>query len=957
MNRLVLLSALAALTANSTSLGLAQIATQATAQTSAQPAYPSPAAYPLPIDRGSAGLWQSLQQLNTRASLMMVVAHPDDEDGGMLAYESRGKGADTSLLTLNRGEGGQNVMTDNFWDQLGILRTEELLAAGNSYGVHQYWTRVADFGFSKTLDEALKTWGHDRVLADVVRQVRITRPLVISSVFAGNVSDGHGHHQTAGVMAQEAYKLAGDPNVFPEQIAAGLKPWSPLKVYARVPFARVTKQGIFDYATGHWEPVRFRNYVTGTWIEGVPSTTVKVPEGDYNPFFGRSYLAVAREGLANQKSQNDGVGIPPARAFDSPYHLYASRVSQTLPDTETGFFQGIDVSLAGIADYAAAGDRGPWQAKLAALQATVDEATRAFDATNPSKCASALAHGLEQTRSLLADVQASSLPEDVKYNMAHELTLKRTQFNEALSRALGVAVVATVDPINETVRSGPFGDMRGTTPTYQVAIAGQPIAVNVHVADQGAVPVHVDSVALVPEAGNWKLNTPKPFTGDLASGDASDVQVQAVVPDDAPITKPYFSRPNLEQSYYDINQPQYLGLPTPPYPLTARVLYTYAGVQAEAGGVVQTTHRVNAEGPMLEPLLIAPAVSLKVQPTAGIIPLSEDHLSLTVTLHSSVKGPAKGEIKLDLPEGWVSTPAVAPFETERDGEEKNVVFHIATKNVAAKKYTISAVATYNGKQYTEGFTTIGWPGLRPYPEYRKAQYSATGVDVKVAPHLKASYIMGPGDDVPASLDELGVHVAQLSPKDVAMANLSDFDVVILGIRAYATRPELASFNNRLLDYVKRGGVVVVEYQTAEYDHNYGPYPISVPSDAEKVVEEDTRVSILDPADPLLNWPNKITSADFDNWVEERGHGFARTWAPEFKPLTEMHDAGQDPQKGGLLYAKSGKGLYIYMSYAFFRQMPEGVPGAFRIMANLISAAKNPNLAPKPATPAKPTHKP
>lgn len=919
------------------------------AQTAAQPPYPSPAAYPLTLDRGAAGVWQSLQQLNTRASLMMVVAHPDDEDGGMLAYESRGKGVDTTLLTLNRGEGGQNVMTADYWNELGILRTQELLAAGNYYGVHQYWTRVADFGFSKTLEEALKTWGHDRVLADVVRQVRITRPLVISSVFAGYPSDGHGHHQTAGVMAQEAYKLAGDPTAFPDQIAAGLRPWSPLKVYARVPFARVTQQGIFDYATGHWEPVRFRNYVTGTSMEGIPSTTVTVPEGDYNPFFGRSYLAVAREGLSQQKSQNDGVGVPPARKFDSPYHLYASRVSTELPAKETSFFEGIDTSLVGIASYAPSGERESWHTRLAALQATVDEATKTFDAADPAKCAPALAHGLELTRALLSEIAGSKLPEDARYNMQHELALKQTQFNTALARALGLSVVATVEASNESGRSGPMGDMRGSTATFQTVIPGQAFAVNLHIADQGSVSVQVDSATLQPQTGDWKLKAAKPFTGPVGPGDGVDTQVQAVVPETATPTRPYFSRPNLEQSYYDLDQPEYLGLPTAPYPLSARVLYTFAGVQAELIGIVQTVHPVNGEGPTLEPLLVAPAVSLRVEPTAGVIPLGQNHLCLAVTVHSSVKGPAQGEVKLNLPDGWTATPATASFQTQRDGEEKNLVFEITPKDLAAKPYTITAVATYNGKQYTEGFHTIGWPGLRPYPEYRKAEYRATGVDVKVAPHLKLGYIMGPGDEIPASLEEIGQHVTQLSPSDVASSNLDQYDAIILGIRSYTDRPDLRTFNNRLLEYVKRGGTVIVQYQNNDFDHNYGPYPLSVTRDSwQTVSEEDAKVTILDRSDPLLNWPNKIGDADFDNWVEERGHSFARSWAPEYKALTEVHDVGQEPQKGGLLYARYGKGCYIYLAFAFFREMPEAVPGSFRIMANLISAGKNPMLNPKPA---------
>lgn len=365
-------------------------------------------AAPLPIDSGSAGLWQSLQKLHSRASLIAIVAHPDDEDGGMLTYESRGQGVDATLLTLTRGEGGQNVMSSDYWDQLGLVRTQELLAAGDYYGVHQYWARVADYGFSKTIEEAMKNWGHDRVLYDVVRVVRMTRPMVITSTFAGNVSDGHGHHQVSGEMTQEVFNAAADPNVFPDQIAAGLLPWKPLKVYARVPFARVTEKGIYDYATGHWEPVRFRNYVNNTWIDGIPTTTVSIPEGSYNALLGRSYMIVGREGLGKQKSQNGGIAIPSIRPFDSPYHLYASRVSTTLPAHEDSFFDGIDTSLIGIASYAPADQQAAWSAKLGQLNASVEKAIATFNATDPAKTAPLLAQGLSQVNDLVADLDKAT---------------------------------------------------------------------------------------------------------------------------------------------------------------------------------------------------------------------------------------------------------------------------------------------------------------------------------------------------------------------------------------------------------------------------------------------------------------------------------------------------------------------------------------------------------------------
>jgi len=909
----------------------------------APPSYLPGFATPLPIDKGAAGLWQNLQKLHSRASLIMIVAHPDDEDGGMLTYQSRGQGVDTTLLTLNRGEGGQNVMSSDYWDQLGLVRTQELLAAGNNYGVHQYFTRVADFGFSKTIEEATKTWGHDRVLYDVVRVVRMTRPLIITSSFAGNVSDGHGHHQVSGEMAQEVFNAAADPTVFPDQIAAGLLPWKPLKVYARVPFARVSEKGIYDYATGHWEPVRFRNYVNGTWIEGIPSTTVNIPEGSYNALFGRSYMTVGREGLAEQKSQNGGIGAPSIRPFASPYHLYASRVSPSLPAHEDGFFDGIDTTLAGIAAYAPADLQDVWRARLNQVNATVETAIAAFNAIDPAKTAPALAQGLSQVNSLIADIGNSSLPAEAKYNMSHELLIKQAQFNNALGQALGLSVLATLTPQGGTVMQGPFGDL-ANQPTTQTVVPGESFSVNVHVANQSSESITVDKAELVSHAGDgWSFAAKNPLLGILPAGQARDQVVSVTAPETAQITRAYFSRPTLEQSYYDIQEPKDLNLPTTPYPLTAELKYTYNGVPAKIAGVVQSIHRYSGPGPVQEPLLVAPAISLTVSPQAGIVPLTGASLHLQVTVHSSAKGPAQGTVQLQLPQNWHATPESAPFALANDGDEQIVTFDIVPKSLRAQPYAITAVAEYNGKQYKQGFQTTGYVGVRPYPSYRDAVFQTTGVDLQIAPHLKVAYIAGTGDDVARSMHDIGIDVTFLSAEDISTGDLSSFDAIVLGIRAYAARPELKTYNNRLLDYTKNGGTVLVQYQTGEYDHNYAPYPLSISSDPEKVVEEDGELTILAPEDPLLSWPNKITPADFKNWVEERGHGFVRTWDPRYNAPTEMHDAGQDPQKGGLLYASYGKGTYIYMSYAFFRQMPEGVPGAFRIMANLLSTGKNPGL--------------
>src|ERR1700761_4447526 len=402
---------------------------------------------PLRVDRGASALAQSLRKLHSRASVMMIVAHPDDEDGGMLTYESRGQGARVALLTLNRGEGGQNIMSNDLWDQLALVRTQELLAADRRYGVDQYFTRVADFGFSKTLDEALQVWGHDRVLYDVVRAVRLNRPLILTASFVGGITDGHGQHQVSGEMAQEVFKAAGDPNVFPDQIKAGLLPWTPLKVYARVPSFSISPKGMYDYATGKWAPVRFYDYVSGKWTDAVPTTTLKINEGTYDPALGSSYIQLAREGLGQQKSQNGGTGIPLPGAFDVPYHRYGSRV--TSAETEKSFFDGIDISLLGIAALAP-GQHPFLTAGLRQISASVEQATTQTNKITP------LAAGLKQTQLLIQKVDSSNLSPEEKYNIHHELSVKDAQFNSALIEALGVTLTAVVSPANPDRGRSPF---------------------------------------------------------------------------------------------------------------------------------------------------------------------------------------------------------------------------------------------------------------------------------------------------------------------------------------------------------------------------------------------------------------------------------------------------------------------------------------------------------------------
>src|ERR1700728_2386383 len=374
----------------------------------------SPDAQALPEDRGAAGRAQTLRKLDTWASLMFIVAHPDDEDGGMLAFESRGMGARTAILTLTRGEGGQNAMSGESYDALGLIRTNELLLADQYSGSEQFFATVADYGFSKTIDEAHQQWGHERVLCDVVRAVRMYHPLVTASTFTGNITDGHGHHQVSGGVNQEAFTAAGDPTVCRDQIAAGLRPWSPLKVYARVPFFPASNKGIFDYATNKWSPVRFYDYVAKQWSEIFPTATLEIPEGTWDPILGESYIQIARDGWSQQKSQNGGGTQPLSGPFNVAYHRYGSSVKTT--DKENSFFDGIDTSLPGIASLAHSGNTAPLVAALNDIHHHVATALYNDLPAHPEKIAPELATGYKVTQKLIVLVHNSGMSADAKAN-------------------------------------------------------------------------------------------------------------------------------------------------------------------------------------------------------------------------------------------------------------------------------------------------------------------------------------------------------------------------------------------------------------------------------------------------------------------------------------------------------------------------------------------------------------
>jgi len=901
----------------------------------------SPDAQTLPQDRGADGLAQTLRKLDTWGSLLFIVAHPDDEDGGMLAYESRGLGMRTAILTLNRGEGGQNAMSDESYDALGLIRTNELLVADQYSGSEQYFTRVIDYGFSKTIDEAHQKWERDRVLCDVVRVVRLYRPLVLASTFTGNITDGHGHHQVSGEMNQEAYLQAGDPSVCPDQIAAGLRPWSPLKVYARVPFFGASPQGIFDYATNKWSPVRFYDYVTKDWKTTFPTATISIPEGTWDSILGESYLQMARTGWSEQKSQNGGGTLPLPGPSEVGYHLYGSRVPNG--EQDRSFFSGIDTTLTGIASLVHTGDTTFLVDGLKEIQQHVDVALYADLPSHPEKIAPELAEGYQATQKLIEALDASALSADDKSNVQHELTIKLAQFNTGLVEALGLEVNAVVMPRTATGANPEPSLVPDDTPT--TVTPGEEIDVRLHVTAAEPWGPSSDGLQLAKtwlenqDGGHWEITRMGAPGLDEVISSAGDAIFRVYVPNKAAVTRPYFSRPNTEQPYYDVTDPRWLNLPFAPYPLAGWAEFHYRGVPIRIGQVVQTVHRVHGIGGVYHPLAVVPQLSVNLCGSSGVVPLGARAIPFPVTVSNQQQSGADGKVHLDLPSGWTADPSEAAFHLAPQSS-RDIVFTLHPAALSNRSYDIRAVAQSGNSQFTEGFTTVGYPGLRPYYLYRPATYTLRAADVKVPPNLKIGYIMGTGDDVPSELAEIGIRPHLLSAEELASGDLSGYDAIVVGIRAYSSRPDLGAATPRLLEYVQNGGTMLVQYQSVQFP---APYPITLGRNPEKVVEEQAPVSLLDPQNPLFTWPNRITSSDFDGWVEERGHSFLGSWSSQYIALTETHDPGQDPQKGGLLYTRYGKGNWMYLAYAVYRQLPEGVAGAFRILANLVAAGKNASL--------------
>lgn len=994
-------------------------------------------------DRGAMALGQAIKRLGVVASVLHTGAHPDDEDSGLLAYLARGRQARTAYLSLTRGDGGQNLIGPELYEALGVIRTEELLAARRLDGAQQFFSRAFDFGFSKSRRETLEKWDREAVLADMVRVIRTFRPLVIVSAWSGTPNDGHGHHQASGLLTQEAYRAAADPSRFPEQIKEGLRAWQAKKLYIRS----------FDGAAS---PREF-----------LPSlSTLSLNTGEFDPLLGCSYYEIAARGRSQHRSQDQGTIEARGPRF-SRLRLIDSKLGPI--KNEKDIFEGIDTSIEGIAAYSGKAGEA-LRGELVAVQSAANEARDKYNALQPSMVTPIIAEGLRRLRVIRARLANDfvlnqqglrrgspaqlSLSDSEQAETDLLLKQKEADFEDALALSAGVVVDCLTD--DEVVTRGQ---------TFNVTLNAY-----------ANVPAKLSGFSLTAAPG-WTLNKKSEKTSEVDGRFVLQTEYTVTVGPDVEPTQPYWLRSAPKGDMFTIDKPAKGATGIEPVSIAALngvVDFDIDGTNVKVTREAEYRYADRALGEIRHELKVAPAVSVNVSPDIVVYPKSAAAVDreVTVSVTNNQKGGVHGSVSVQKPDEWQSTPVSSNFDLKREGERASFTFIVKVPGGSAEvRRSITAIATIDGRPYVSGYQTVSYPHIEPRFIYHEAKTEGEVIDVKVAAGLKVGYIEGSGDDFGAALKRIGVDVKTIDSKELASGDLSVYDTIVAGVRVYEVRPDVIANNARLMDYVNRGGTYIVQYSRGNFETGgfapfrigreegenvrqpatrgrqqdreprlmylhvadvakalttsttkpkvgyigpgggdtfvnpttgarleakalevsdlagdlsqfdvivVGPNPSPGPELTQynsqlleysrrklvilaytqqqfvrgdfpsfprpearpfRVTDENATVTILEPNHPRFNFPNKITQRDFDGWVQERGAYFLSDWDSHFKPLMACHDPGEPDLKGGEVIAQYGKGFYVYTAYAWFRQLPKGVPGAYRLIANLVSLPK------------------
>lgn len=797
-----------------------------------------------------------LQRLAQPGRVLVIGAHPDDEDTSLLSLLAQGYGADAAYLALSRGEGGQNLIGNELGVDLGLLRSRELEAARSVDGARQYFTRAYDFGYSRSLAETSRLWLPDSVLKDVVRVVRRFKPHVIVSVFTGTERDGHGQHQLAGVVAGRAFDLAGDARAFPElESEEGLQPWAPSKLYRSARFNRA-------------------------------ATTLVLPTGGLDPRLGRSYNQIAMESRSRHRSQDMG-RIQPAGPSATRLSLDRDRTGRDGGTTEADIFDGIE------------GEES-WLTRLA------DSLRENVSISGLSRAVEPLAQALRRARVEELDPGAVA----------------------QLERAVAVAAGLVLD-----VRAD-----RGEV------VPGESLGVSVELYNSGPFDVSLSGFGVTTPPG-WTAESGTPGASSLASGEETAVEYVLAPPADAHLSQPYFLERPLNGVLYDWSAapPAVRGLPFAPAALVGTVDVTVAGAELHLEREVTYRYNDQAVGEIREALRVVPAVDVELHPDRLVWPSDGPQAqTFTVTLKHKAQHETAGEVGLEV-NGWRSPPHQS-FRFTRPGESHVFQFRLARPlGVEEADVMVRAVAvTQDGRRYDRGVKSIEYDHIRPVSRVTEATAEVTLAPIRLPAVRLVGYVRGAADRVPEALQQVGLSLELLDAAALAGEDLSRFDAIVIGSRAYEIDSSLTRHNDRLLEYVRSGGRLIVQYQQYQFVRGeFAPYPVEIARPHDRITDENAPVNILKPRHPVFTTPNRIGPEDWEGWPQERGLYFAATWDSAYTPLLEMQDPDRDPIRGGLLVSRYGEGTYVYTGISFFRSLPAGVVGAYRLFLNLVALDERP----------------
>ena len=840
-----------------------------------------------------ASLELDLRKLASTGTFMQTDAHPDDEDNALLSMLGEGQGMRTVLVTATRGNGGQNEIGPELFEPLGVLRTEELLAVHRFDGAEQYFTRAIDFGFSFSVEESIEKWGHDEIVGDFVRHIRSVRPDVIAGFLCGGEGGGQ-HHQASARLTLEAFRAAADPAKYPEQIKDGLRPWQAMRVFCTEGFSQQR------------QALRTPDLLT-TNLSG------------FDPALGRTYSELGLEARSMHKCQGTSqLLLLPGQSLNRTYRLRDS-VADAQGTAPKDLFSGIDVTLPGLARFAGAQPPAVLTRALGAIAKTVADAQQSLAARGPSAAVAPLAAGLRLLRDQRAGLDTLGMSESATFEVGFRLNQKERQFEDALLAAEGIKLDALSDD--------------------GIVVTGQSVDVSIYASTNAADTPVVQSVSVSGFDGAGTTTC----QGALSPGKAVTCKASLKIPVDTHYSTPYWT-PRKDAARYDFEPDVPFGVPFRPSPFRVAYQLSIGGQPVSVDRTVEYRYDDVIAGEKRMDLKVVPPFNVRVTPDIIVIPAgSAGSREVRVTVSNNQKGAVAGAVAIHVPAGWTSNAATEDVNFAREDEEASVKFTVSPpKNAAPGESVITATMIAGDALKSDlGYEVIEYPHIHRQHFVETAASRVKIIDVKIAPDLRVGYIMGVGDKVPQAIEQLGAHVELIDPDTLAFGDLSKYDVIVTGVRAYERRPDLRANNRRLIQYAENGGTVLVQYNKFEFNQaQYGPYPAKVSSN--RVTDENAPVEVLVPDHPVFNRPNKIGPEAWANWVQERGLYFLGERDVRYVDLVRAQDPfpfNAAPHTGALVEAKVGKGRWIYIGLGLWRQLPAGTDGAYRLLANLLSLGK------------------